>query len=54
MIFSAYRMRKHKFSIMNPTIELWVPQTKNVWVPPNVDPIQISDESTWVPHVGPT
>jgi hypothetical protein len=39
---------------MNPTIKLWVPQNKNVWVPPNVGPIRISHESMWVPHVGPT
>jgi hypothetical protein len=25
-----YRMRKHKFLIMNPTTELCVPQNKNV------------------------
>jgi hypothetical protein len=46
-------MRKHKFLIMNLTIESWVSQTKNVWVPPNVGIIRISHESTWVPHMGP-
>jgi hypothetical protein len=38
-VFSAYRMRKHKFLTMNPIIELWSPQTK-----------MCGSHLTWVPH----
>jgi hypothetical protein len=27
---------------------------KTVWVPPDVGPIRMSHESTWVPHMRPT